>query len=105
MAAAQFGVPAWIGNVLALVALLAFLAVSAGYAVKAWHGIDAVRREFAHPVASNLFGTPLISLLLLPILLAPLQLAVARTVWVASAVGMAWFSWSIWPAGYEKSRA
>ncbi len=95
LAASHFGAPAWIGDALAVAALLAFLAVGAGYAVKAVRGIDAVRREFAHPVASNLFGTPLITLLLLPILLAPLHLATARAVWVAGTIGMAVFSVSI----------
>lgn len=95
LAASRYGAPAWIGDALAVVALLAFLAVGTAYAVKALRGFDAVRREFAHPVASNLFGTPLIALLLLPVLLAPLQLDLARAVWVAGAVGMAAFSWSI----------
>ena len=95
LAAKIFGVPAWIGEGLAVAALLAFVAVGTGYAVKAWHGFDAVRREFAHPVAANLFGTPLITLLLLPLLLAPFQLAAARVLWVAGAIGMAVFSLSI----------
>jgi tellurite resistance protein len=95
LAAGRYGAPAWIGDALALTALLAFVAVSAGYAIKALRGFDAVRREFAHPVASNLFGTPLITLLLLPILLAPLQLAAARALWVLGAIGMGAFSISI----------
>lgn len=95
LAASQFGAPAWIGNTLALAALLAFVVVGTGYAVKAVRGFDAVRREFAHPVVSNLFGTPLITLLLLPILLAPLNLAAARVLWVAGAVGIGVFSLTI----------
>ena len=95
LAASRFGAPAWIGNTLALAALLAFVVVGTGYAVKAVRGFDAVRREFAHPVTSNLFGTPLITLLLLPILLAPLNLAAARVLWVAGVLGMGVFSLSI----------
>lgn len=95
LAASEFGAPAWIGNALAMVAMLAFVVVGTGYAVKALRGFDAVRREFAHPVAGNMFGTPLIALLLLPMLLAPLQLAAARTLWVAGAIGMGVFSVSI----------
>ncbi|HEX7987976.1 MAG TPA: C4-dicarboxylate ABC transporter [Duganella sp.] len=81
LAASEFDAPAWIGNALAMVALLAFVVVGTGYAVKALRGFDAVRREFA--------------LLLLPMLLAPLQLAAARTLWVAGAIGMGVFSVSI----------
>ncbi|USX13094.1 SLAC1 anion channel family protein [Oxalobacteraceae bacterium OTU3CAMAD1] len=95
LAADIFGVPAWIGDGLSMAALLLAVVVGTGYAVKAWFGFDAVRREFAHPVAGNLFGTPLITLLLLPILLAPLQLAAARVLWVVGAIGMAVFSLSI----------
>jgi len=95
LAAGMFGLPARVGDVLSVVALLAFAVVGTGYAVKAWFGFDAVRSEFAHPVASNMFGTPLITLLLLPILLAPFQLAAARLLWVAGAIGMLVFSVSI----------
>lgn len=40
-----------------------------------------MRAEFHHPVAGNLFGTALISLLLLPIQIAPHDLPLARTLW------------------------
>ena len=95
LAADQYGVPAWIGNAITLAALLAFAAISVAYAVKAWQGFDAVRREFAHPVASNLFGTPAIALLLVPILLAPLNLDMARALWVLGAVSIAVLSVSL----------
>jgi tellurite resistance protein len=55
----------------------------------------AVRAEFRHPIAGNLFGTPLISLLLLPIVLAPHSLVVARVMWVCGAVGMVLFAWFV----------
>ena len=42
-----------------------------------------------------LFGTPLISLLLLPIPLASLNLVLAQAVWVIGAVGMTLFAWVI----------
>ena len=38
-------------------AVAAFLAVLAGYAVKLATAFDAIRAEFRHPVAGNLFGT------------------------------------------------
>ena len=48
--------------------------------------------EFRHPIAGNLFGTPLISLLLLPIPIASMSLLLAQAVWVIGAVGMTVFA-------------
>ena len=76
----------------------AFLAVLAGYAVKAATAFGAVRAEFRHPVAGALFGAPLVSLLLLPIPLAPVNLGLARVLWALGAVGMVVF------AGFVVSR-
>ena len=53
-----------------------------------------LRAEFRHPIAGNLFGTVLISLLL-PIILAPLSLPLARAMWVIGAVAMLGFAWLI----------
>ncbi len=54
-----------------------------------------VRAEFRHPIAGNLFGTVLISLLLLPIILAPVSLLLAQVMWGVGAVGMLGFAWLI----------
>jgi tellurite resistance protein len=95
LAHARYGTPAWIGPVIGLTACAAFVAIAIGYAVKAVIAPEAVRNEFRHPIAGNLFGTPLISLLLLPIPLADLSLSLARTSWTIGAVGMAVFAWLI----------
>lgn len=95
LAHAQFGAPLWIAHALAVLAVLAFIAQSTGYAVKAFTDFSAVRAEFNHPVAGNLFGTPLISLLLLPLLLVDVNLTLARVVWVIGAVLMTLFAWTI----------
>lgn len=55
----------------------------------------SIKSEFAHPIAGNLFGTCFISLLLLPIILAPLSLVVARAMWVIGLIGMTAFAWFI----------
>lgn len=92
---ALFGAPLWIAHVLAIVAMLTFLAQAGGYLVKAVTAFDAVRAEFQHPIAGNLFGTPLISLLLLPLLLADINLTLARVIWTIGAVLMTIFAWLI----------
>jgi tellurite resistance protein len=95
LAQARYGTPSWIGPSIGVVASVAFLAIAAGYAAKACIAPQAVRAEFRHPIAGNLFGTPLISLLLLPIPLAPLSLTLARVLWIVGAVGMTLFAWMI----------
>ena len=68
----RYDVPEGIALVIAGVAVLAFVLVLAGYTVKLVTAFSSVHAEFRHPIAGNLFGTILISLLLLPIVLAPL---------------------------------
>jgi tellurite resistance protein len=53
----------------------------------------AVRAEFGHPIVGSLFGTVLISLLLLPLVLAPFSLLLARLLWAIGAAGMLVFAW------------
>lgn len=95
LAHAQFGAPLWIAQVLAMLAVFAFIAQSTGYAIKAFTDFSAVRAEFNHPVAGNLFGTPLVSMLLLPLLLADVNLTLARVIWSIGAILMTVFAWVI----------
>ncbi|MCS0582821.1 SLAC1 anion channel family protein [Massilia pinisoli] len=90
-----FGAPAAVGQAIGVLALVSFVVLAVAYGIKAAAGFYAVRAEFAHPVAGNLFGTPLISLLLLPFLLADVSLALARLAWVLGAAGMTVFAWTI----------
>jgi tellurite resistance protein len=93
LAHVQYGAPLWIAQSLAVVSAVTFVALSFAYAVKLWSAADAVKAEFLHPIAGNLFGTILISLLLLPIVIAPVELRLAQILWVLGAVGMLLFAW------------
>ncbi len=95
LAHTRYGVPLWPGQAIGSVACAAFVVLAAGYAAKAAIAAPAVKAEFRHPIAGNLFGTPLISLLLLPIPLAPLSLHLARLLWIVGALGMTLFAWWI----------
>lgn len=95
LAHAGFGAPAWIADVFGVTAVLAFVAVTIGYAIKVITAPQAVAAEFHHPIAGSLFGTFFISLLLLPILLAPVDLSLARWSWALGAIGMMVFAWFI----------
>jgi len=91
----RFGASRAIGELIGAVAILSFVLVGGGYALKIATAPQAVRTEFTHPIAGNLFGTFFISLLLLPILLAPLDLGFARAVWAVGAIGMTGFGWLV----------
>ena len=98
LALAQYGGPAFLAPIaptIGIIAVMTFLALVAGYAVKVVRAFHAVQAEFRHPIAGSLFGTVLISLLLLPIVLAPFSLVLARALWVTGAVGMIVFAWVI----------
>jgi tellurite resistance protein len=98
LAQARYGGPAWLAQVpqaIGIVAIVAFVAILAGYAVKLVTAFDAVRTEFRHPIAGNLFGTFLISLMLLPIVIAPYSLILAQALWVVGTIGMILFAWLI----------
>lgn len=91
----RYGIPALIADVIGWIAVVTFVAVSIGYAAKMTIASQAVRAEFRHPISGNLFGTPLISLLLLPIPLAPVNLMLAQAAWLLGALGMTVFAWVI----------
>ena len=95
LAQARYGAPGWAADGIGIVAVAAFILIALGYALKAITAPDAVRTEFRHPIAGNLFGTFLISVLLLPIVLAPINLLLAQIMWAAGAAGMVLFAWLI----------
>ena len=95
LAQVRFSVPAWTASVVAAAAVLAFLSMCGAYAVKAWAAPEAIRQEFASPVLGSLFATIPISLLLFPVVLAPVFPTVALVSWMIGAISMAAFAWLI----------
>ena len=98
LAQARYGDPAWLAPVaptIGIIAVVAFVAILAAYAIKVLTAFDTVRTEFRDPIAGSLFGTAIISLLLLPIVLAPYNLILAQALWIAGAIGMVLFAWLI----------
>jgi tellurite resistance protein len=91
----NFGMPGWIAAALGWAAVAAFVLLGIGYLSKLFSAPQAVLAEFKHPIAGNLFGTIPISLLLLPIILAPANLLLARILWVTGASAMVPFAWVI----------
>lgn len=95
LAAKVFGLPSSIAEAIAALALLVFMLLVIGYAIK-WIGSPAaVRAEFQHPIAANFFATFIISVLLLPVLIAPYAPLVADAFWWLGTVLMFGFAWLI----------
>jgi len=95
LAHVRYRAPEEIALAIAAVAVVAFVLMLAGYAIKLVTAFAAVLEEFRHPIAGNLFGTVLISLLQLPIVVEPFAHRLAQIMWIAGAAGMAFFAWLI----------
>ena len=93
LAAERYLAPYWVADAIGVAAVVAFVAMSIAYLIKLIAAPDAVRAELRHPIAGNLFGTAIISLLLLPIVIAPRALLVAQVMWAVGAVAMLGFAW------------
>jgi len=91
LAHARFGLPEAVSQLIAAAAVAAFVALLAAYGVKTAFAPDAVRAEFRHGVGGQMFGLLVANLLLLPIVLAPLSLGLARGLWGLGAVLLAGF--------------
>ena len=90
-----FDMPLWVSEAIAAASAVAFVALLIAYSVKVILAPDKVVLEFRHPITGNLFGTLLISILLLPIVIAPVILIAARILWSVGAAGMVLFAWAI----------
>ena len=93
LAAREFGAPGWIGEAIGLVAVIDFVVLTLAYGIKCVGAPAAVRAEFAHPVASNFFATPIIALLLLSAVVVPHAATAGRAVWLVGTVAMTVFAW------------
>jgi len=95
LAARRFAWPSFFADALAVIAALAFLLLVGAYATKLVVAGERVRADFGHPVGASLFGTVFVSMLLLPIVIAPVLPRLALVVWTIGALGMAAFAWLI----------
>lgn len=92
LASARYGLPTLVADAIGWGALLTFLVLALAYGAKAVTAWPTVLAEFRHPIAGNLFGTVLISLLLLPFVLGGVSPTLAVAAWVTGAAGMVVFA-------------
>jgi len=104
LAHAIYNAPIWIADAFMALAVVAFIVLTVGYAVKLVVAPNAVRAEFRHPITGPLFGTVPTSMLLLPIVLEPLSSRLATALWALGTVGAVMFAWlmvSRWASGRQ----
>ncbi|MBB3013547.1 SLAC1 anion channel family protein [Cupriavidus alkaliphilus] len=81
-----FGANPAIGDAIGVVAVLAFVALAAGYLAKWKRYPEAVRAEFTHPVAGNFFGTIAIAILLLSAVVGVHHGGLGQAIWTVGTV-------------------
>jgi tellurite resistance protein len=95
LASLRYGFTPWIANIIGIITVGAFVAVLIAYLVKCVSAPAAVKAEFSHPIAGNVFGTLFVSMLLLPLILAGVNLRIAQALWITGTVGILIFAWLI----------
>ena len=91
----SYGMPIWVSDSIAVCAVVVFLLLSICYSLKCITAFDAVRSEFCDPITRSLFATIIVSLLLLPVVIAPVSIPIARVSWCVGAVAMLLFAWFV----------
>lgn len=91
----KLGFPSWPSQVFGMMGALDFAVVGAAYVMKAVLTPSQVLVELKHPIAGTLFATIFTSFLLLPFILVPRALALARVCWCVGALCMVTFAWFI----------
>lgn len=84
--------PEWIVHTLALLTVLAFIALSISYLLKAITHWNAVQQEWRNPVSKSFFGTIFIALLLLPLVIFDYAPKIAYILWIIGTILMLLFA-------------
>jgi tellurite resistance protein len=84
-----------ISEIIAVIAILLFIVLFIFFAVKFQKDPAQVKKEINHPVTVSLYGTIIISLLLIPGLLLPFFPGLAIAIWIFGAVSMLLFAWFV----------
>jgi len=77
-----FGAPPIIGEIIAWLAIIDFLILGSAYLIKLFRYPDKVVAEFQNPIGVHFFGTIVIAILLLSIVIGPYSALLGQIVWV-----------------------
>ncbi|MHC0442800.1 SLAC1 anion channel family protein [Flavobacterium sp. 3-210] len=92
LASKMWDLPSWISEIIGAMAVMAFIILTILYLLKLNRYPDIVKQEFFHPVSVSLFGTFIISLLLLPGIILPYNVPIAVALWSIGTLLMLYFS-------------
>ncbi|WP_222848880.1 SLAC1 anion channel family protein, partial [Campylobacter fetus] len=92
LAAFHFGFNGFMADILALLAVLDFIILSICYAIKIIYKTQSFKDEFINPMTKSFFGTFIISILLLPIVIFEYFPKIAFILWIAGVVLMLSFA-------------
>ncbi|PAF48643.1 C4-dicarboxylate ABC transporter [Helicobacter sp. 12S02232-10] len=95
LASVLYGIPFVVSQIIVLIAVLVFVALVIAYGLKIITNFEGFSSEFKNPLLRSFFGTFIISLLLLPIVIYSYVPLVAMVMWGVGAVLMLVFSWHI----------
>lgn len=83
---------AWMSAGFGYIAVTLFGGMTLALLAKAWRSFSTVRAEFMHPVNGPLYGTPLVSMVLIPPYIVETNVRFAQFIWMTGAVGATFFA-------------
>lgn len=83
---------AWMSAGLGHIAVVLFSGMTLALIAKVWRSFATVRAEFMHPVTGPLYGTPLVSMVLIPPYIVETNVRFAQVIWMTGAVGATFFA-------------
>jgi len=81
-----FGTPAIIGEIIGWIAILDFLVLGIAYLIKLIRFPDKVAAEFQNPIGVHFFGTIVIAILLLSIVIVPYSAMFGQIIWIIGTI-------------------
>lgn len=92
LAANHFGFSLFVADILAILAVLDFIVLSVCYGIKMIYSTKSFKDEFTNPLTKSFFGTFIISVLLLPIVIFAYFPKIAFVLWIIGVILMLTFS-------------
>lgn len=84
-----------VSEIIGVLAIVSFIVLTIAFVIKFRMNPSQLKKEINHPVSVSLYGTIIISLLLIPGLLLPFFSGVAIVIWLIGAMCMLLFAWFV----------
>ena len=90
-----WGIGSQLKDILGMTSTVIFVIVSVIYALKWWYYPEIIKRDYADPIAINLFGVFFISLLIISGFLFNYNQQLGFVIWIIGTMSMSVFSWIV----------